>query len=61
MNLLRLICDGLIAMAEPYAEPRKYAYPKPNGFKSDNKKLKGDAFAVGNDLSKRSKNVYSRD
>lgn len=61
MKLLRLIGDGLIAMTESTTDPRKYAYPKPNGFKNDNKKLKGDAFAVGNDLSKRSKNVYSRD
>lgn len=61
MNILRLICDGLIAMAEPYADQRKYAYPKPNGFKSDNKKLKGDVSVVGNGLSKRGKNVYFGD
>lgn len=52
MKLLRLIGDGLIAMAEPYAEPRKYAYPKLNGFKNDNEKLKGDVSVVGRGVSK---------
>lgn len=52
MNIIHIISNGLFSIADSYVDPRRYTYPKSNGFQRDQEHLKSDVENVGRELKK---------
>ena len=50
-TIVRIITDGILAIADTYTSPREYSQPAQDGFLKDKENLRSDVRQVGEDLS----------